>query len=184
MTGRERFWDYSLRVYGLAGVANACLSLQDRFGLDINLLLYCCWLGANDRVLDPATLGRADEFARPWADNVVKPLRAARRWMKHRASPSPISSEDYAQLRGAIKALELSAERLQQQVLEHVADSGVGQAPQRTDPLSTMVANVRRYLGTSAIDGDPSGSEALVILLAAAAGVDADKARRAFADEA
>jgi hypothetical protein len=47
-----------------------------------------------------------------------------------------------------------------------------------------MIANVRRYVESSARDVDPSAAESLIVLLAAAAGVDPDRARRAFADEA
>ncbi len=32
------FWNFSLEVYGGEGVARACLELQDRRGVDVNLL--------------------------------------------------------------------------------------------------------------------------------------------------
>jgi uncharacterized protein (TIGR02444 family) len=35
------FWDFSLKVYAAAGVADECILLQDRFGIDVNLLLFC-----------------------------------------------------------------------------------------------------------------------------------------------
>jgi len=38
------FWDFSLAVYRRPGVAAACLRLQDEAGVDVNLLLYFCWL--------------------------------------------------------------------------------------------------------------------------------------------
>ena len=40
-------WRFSLTVYGRAGVPAACLALQDEGGRDVNLLLYCCWVGAS-----------------------------------------------------------------------------------------------------------------------------------------
>ena len=43
------FWDFSLRVYGSEGVPEACLVLQERHGIDVNVLLYCFWLGASGR---------------------------------------------------------------------------------------------------------------------------------------
>ena len=42
----EPFWDYSLALYGRPGVEACCLRLQDRLGVDVNLLLLCCWLAA------------------------------------------------------------------------------------------------------------------------------------------
>ena len=43
------FWDFSLRVHGADGVAGACLDLQDAHQLDVNIVLYCCWIGATGR---------------------------------------------------------------------------------------------------------------------------------------
>ena len=43
------FWNFSLEVYGGDGAARACLDLQERRGADVNLLLYCTWLGASGR---------------------------------------------------------------------------------------------------------------------------------------
>ena len=39
------FWDFSLEVYAKEGVADACLRLQDDLGIDVNMLLFCCWAG-------------------------------------------------------------------------------------------------------------------------------------------
>ncbi|MGI9492931.1 MAG: TIGR02444 family protein, partial [Geminicoccaceae bacterium] len=38
------FWDYSLSLYGRPGVEQACLELQRRHGLNVNLLLFAFWL--------------------------------------------------------------------------------------------------------------------------------------------
>ncbi|HET6519133.1 MAG TPA: TIGR02444 family protein, partial [Geminicoccaceae bacterium] len=77
------FWTWSVEVYGRDGVAAACLELQDRHGLDVNLLLLACWLAAaHGRALDGATLARARAASGRWQAEVVRPLRAARRALK------------------------------------------------------------------------------------------------------
>ena len=43
------FWDYSLRTYACEGVAAACLAFQDRFRIDVNILLFCSWIGHSGR---------------------------------------------------------------------------------------------------------------------------------------
>ena len=43
------FWNFSLELYAGEGVAEACLDLQERRGCDVNILLFCCWLGASGR---------------------------------------------------------------------------------------------------------------------------------------
>ena len=39
------FWDFSLAVWGREAVEPACLALQARHGIDINVLLFCGWAG-------------------------------------------------------------------------------------------------------------------------------------------
>ena len=41
------FWDFSLGIYGWAGIPQACLELQSAHELDVNILLYCLWFGAS-----------------------------------------------------------------------------------------------------------------------------------------
>jgi uncharacterized protein (TIGR02444 family) len=43
------FWRFSLSVYAAPGVADECLALQDTRGVDVNLLLFCAWLGGARR---------------------------------------------------------------------------------------------------------------------------------------
>ncbi|MFB3151067.1 MAG: TIGR02444 family protein, partial [Alphaproteobacteria bacterium] len=42
-------WDFALVVYRRDGVAEACLALQESQGVDVNVLLFCCWLGESGR---------------------------------------------------------------------------------------------------------------------------------------
>ena len=52
------FWRYSLGFYRRSGVEQACLGLQNTCGADVNLLLFCCWMGAQGRPLDKRSLRR------------------------------------------------------------------------------------------------------------------------------
>ena len=40
------FWDFSVAVYGASAVEGECLTLQDQFGIDVNLILLCAFVGA------------------------------------------------------------------------------------------------------------------------------------------
>lgn len=135
------FWRFSLAVYARPGVAPACLVLQDQHGRDVNLMLYCCWLGASARGrLDPDSLAAADRGVAAWRGEVVENLRAARRAIK--AAALPESDGIYAKA----KALELEAERLlQRQLAERAppARSGRSIAARLADAL----ANLALYLG-------------------------------------
>jgi uncharacterized protein (TIGR02444 family) len=120
------FWRFSLAVYGRPGVAPACLTLQDMHGLDVNLLLFACFAGARGRVLTGQDLEILEAAAGPWHTQVVRPLRGARTWMKQQSM-----GEAESRLRERIKALELEAERLEQEKLWAALPVPEG-APDRT----------------------------------------------------
>jgi uncharacterized protein (TIGR02444 family) len=77
------FWNFSLEIYAAEGVSGACLDLQDRRGCDVNVLLFCCWLGVSGRPTLTADRlrGILAEIA-PWQAEVVRPLRGVRRLLK------------------------------------------------------------------------------------------------------
>ena len=66
------FWEFSLAHYELDDVPQACLALQDEFGLDVNLLLYAAWLAGMDRCLTLEHLKGMDATIAPWRTRVAK----------------------------------------------------------------------------------------------------------------
>lgn len=110
----EKFWTFSLDVYGRGGVADACLRLQDRLGVDVNLLLFGCWVGASGG----GCLGKADwktltRRTSAWRGEIVEPMRAVRRRLKAGLWPA-VEPEVAATLREAVKRVELEAEHAEQ----------------------------------------------------------------------
>jgi uncharacterized protein (TIGR02444 family) len=135
------FWEFSLAVYGRSGVPEACLGLQDRHDLDVNLLLFCCWAGSRGRALAAGDLDRLVETAGPWHEHVVKALRGARCWLKGQtAAPA----EPAEALREVIKAQELEAERLEQLILFECLEIGMGQGS-----APAAVGNLKLYLAAA-----------------------------------
>lgn len=129
------FWDYSVALYRHAAVEAACLELQRRHGLDVNLVLLCCWQGSRGGALEPATLRRAQEAVASWQAEVVRPLRALRQRLKVRlADPEPGSIvELWPALAGTLRsralALELDGERLAQLALARALAGPTASAP-------------------------------------------------------
>ncbi len=77
------FWNFSLEIYSAEGVSGACLDLQERRGCDVNILLFCCWLGASGRpTLTADRLRSILAESDPWQAEVVRPLREVRRRLK------------------------------------------------------------------------------------------------------
>ncbi|MGI9450060.1 MAG: TIGR02444 family protein [Geminicoccaceae bacterium] len=123
------FWDYSLSLYGRPGVERACLELQRRHGLDVNLLLFSFWLADRGVELDEATLALAEQAVSTWHVEVIRPLRALRRRLAaQRAQADPKSllgrwPDHVAKLQKGVLAIELDGEHLAQLAL---TDIGIG----------------------------------------------------------
>ena len=84
------FWDYAVELYRKQGVEAACLELQRRHGVDVNLVLLCCWLGQpRRRAPTRRSWPGIAEVAEVWQDEVVRPLRA-------RAQPAQVRADDAA----------------------------------------------------------------------------------------
>lgn len=117
------FWDFSLQAYGSDGVAPACLSLQERHGIDVNILLYCVWAGQIGNRMDDGHIALLAAAVNEWHGTIVLSLRRARKQMKTALDSQPPSSLTSA-LRAQIQKLEIDAEHIEQLRL-HAALEGV-----------------------------------------------------------
>lgn len=110
-----------MRIYALPGVADECLDLQERYGANVNLLLFCAFCGARlGARLSAKELTEASALVEVWHSNITKSLRVARSSIKQLklddAAPSIGSRAE--SLRQSIKQLELEAEHVEQAILE------------------------------------------------------------------
>jgi uncharacterized protein (TIGR02444 family) len=140
-------WRFSLAVYARAGVAPECLDVQERFGADVNLLLFSAYLGAIERVvLSKDDLGQAAAVVDGWHRDVVRTLRRTRRTLKplSEAGAGPLANET-ASLRARVKAAELEAERIEQAML-WTSWRARAMPPQRAAAQDALAANVRAVL--------------------------------------
>ncbi|MCP5370963.1 MAG: TIGR02444 family protein [Hyphomicrobiales bacterium] len=148
------FWDFSVALYGRPGVHEACLALQQRLGLDVNLLLYAVWIGwRGGGRLDGAALDRARASVETWHRTVVEPLWAAQRALKETPFPG-VAAARAAALRAAVVQAELDAERVTQDLL-HAQAPAPPHRPE-TDPerrRADAAANARLYLAGYGDDG-------------------------------
>ncbi len=153
------FWDYSLRLYGAPGVSEACLKLQDEYGLDVNLILFCLWAGTEG----PGRI-TADELATalartaPWQRQVVERIRWLRRTLK--LDELGATRELVDQFRPAVQELEISAEHVEQLVLASLvpASRGAAGAP-------AAVENLLAYFAATGVSpGCPACTSVITIL--------------------
>jgi uncharacterized protein (TIGR02444 family) len=135
------FWTFSLKVYAEHAVADVCLSLQDQFDADVNVLLFMLWSADQGRRLSLQEIGDIIDLVTPWQIQVVRPLRLARRSLKIPPSDWPL--QEVEALRQRVKADEVEAERLQQQALARFA--GANDIGQPDTTRAALVSNLKNY---------------------------------------
>jgi uncharacterized protein (TIGR02444 family) len=89
--------------------------LQDRFGVDVNVLLFLLFAAHHGRRVSAAEVRAVTSAVASWNREVVVPLRSVRRSL--RSPPDIIEADASASLRQHVKQVELEAERLQQEGL-------------------------------------------------------------------
>ena len=140
---RQPFWRYSLKLYAAAGIAPACLALQDDHGVDVNLLLLCCWLGSQGRVLGVRDMRAAMTSVVHWQRNVIQPLRTVRRALKSMAHGA--LADAAPRLRQKLSRLELDAEFQEHELLlQWAASRSFARRPDT--PQAATAVNLRTYL--------------------------------------
>ena len=155
------FWDFSIAVYRRPGVGDACLALQEKRGIDVNLLLYFAWLGiAQGQRLGSDEIASVVIHAAAWHDGVVRPLRVLRTAMKGGAKGAPPALAE--RLRGQIKSAELNAERIEQQML-YAMRSQVSRSARGS--LEGARANIGGYFTALKIQADSADWSAVDAIL-------------------
>jgi uncharacterized protein (TIGR02444 family) len=159
------FWKFSLDVYAAPGVAAECLALQRELDVDVNMLLFCAWLGAcRKAMLSAEQLAMFEAIVRSWHEDVVKPLRRARDAIKGSADSA---EEGIAALRGRVLSVERDAERIEQALLHRAAVESLPEA----SPHAALRANVLLFLQLKARLANRLDPALPAALLAAAAQV-------------
>jgi len=139
---RSAFWDFSLHFYALPRVAAACLELQDRAGVDVNVLFYLLFVAQHCRRLDRSDVTRIDAAVKAWREQVVQPLRSVRRELKK--GMAPIDADAAAALRNDVKRIELEAERIEQHTLERLVPIAALGTP-ASSPAAAARVNLAAY---------------------------------------
>ncbi len=108
------FWQWSNDAYEMPGAKNRLIYMQDDFGFDVNITLWCCWRASEGETLSETALREAERACTEWAEGVIEPLREARR-NAHAGA---------AELYERIKQVELDAEHLEQDILYGLSRPG------------------------------------------------------------
>ncbi len=156
----ENFWTFSCTFYAQGGIAETCLELQDRYDLDVNLLLFCLWYGGRYGEIDTALWQSILQASGQWRTDVVKPLRTIRRRMKKELPGAPAEADfgkAQAALRERIKQNELAAEKIQQDMLQHIANTPPGPPKGADNDVQAISRNLLALQDHSGVDANLSG---------------------------
>ena len=141
---KSPFWRFSVKFYAVPGVAEACIELQDKAKVDVNILFFLLWNATEKRALNATDVAEVERTIGGWREMAVVPIRNIRRALK---SPPPVMSPDVAEgFRTRVKAVELEAERLQQEALFDLAQSGRFGQPVGS-PIEAARISVSAYQG-------------------------------------
>ena len=153
------FWRFSLQLYRQPAAADACIQLQDEAGVDVNLLFFLLWLALQRRAFSESEVEWLESKVGPWRDATVIPIRNVRRALK--VPPALIGGATAELFRTKIKAVELEAERLQQEAMYELAPTmPLGQtAP---SPAEAARANIGAYATMLGKSFSPPAVEALL----------------------
>jgi uncharacterized protein (TIGR02444 family) len=163
----ESHWQFSLAVYGKPGVSASCLLLQERCGVDINVLLICLYATVGLRLaVGDDVVGQLDGTIHDIRSKVVEPLRAIRRDMKG-AAYGPATER----VRNQVKSAELAAEQLEQAALAAALEGRSADAGAPLDTRDVAGAVVHYFSGLVRVPtkGDAEVEQAMRIIAAAAA---------------
>ncbi len=146
------FWDFSLALYRAEGVQEACLALQNNAGLDVNLLLYCCWAGQGGHLFSHGELRQLHNLSTGWQSAIMRPMRQ----LRQRIGKEVGAEGCYA----ASKSLELQLERLEQSRLLQEVPLRWGKGGKET-----AAGNLRTYLMLAAVVRDQEVNRNITHLL-------------------
>lgn len=163
------FWRFSLATYRLDGVASTCLDLQDQWAADVNLLLYCCWLGGEGRRINMRSLRNTMAMVAHWQSVVIKPLRLTRRALKN--PPEGLPLEWTSALGKRVGAIELDLEYLEQHLL-HAAAQGLPPMRRAQAPEIAIAANLVRYLSLLGVPAPETSAPVANLVKACCAAAD------------
>ena len=147
-TATTPFWRFSLKFYGQSGVSDACIALQDGCGVDVNLLLFLFWLASERQLLSADEVKKLDATIKSWRELTIIPIRDTRRKLK--GAKTFVDPAKQEALRDKVKAVELEAEKLQQEALYAFTQSGpLGKPSEPQAAARGNVAAFERAMGAS-----------------------------------
>lgn len=158
----HEFWRYSLKLYSKNIVKDICLDLQNQFGVNINIILFCCWHTATSRgPLSTEQIQLLISTTDSWHCEITQGLRHLR------ALISNLPEQNWtSDLRKDILAHELTSEHIEQLLMVHTISTSVLKNHSVQQKFDNCVSSLHHYFACLAIPLDKNIYELLRKLLA------------------
>ncbi|SDT56089.1 TIGR02444 family protein [Bradyrhizobium canariense] len=156
-------WDFVVDLYAKPGVAQACLELQERLGVDVSLLLTALFYAVRGGLdLSAEQIEKLDRRISGWRAEAIFPLRRLRRRLKSGDLSSQPTDEFYRR----IKADELLAEQIEISALVQQLEQMPGNpaAPSSRVVIERVIRHFAEASGQDASLVDDQTQRAISIL--------------------
>ena len=139
----SELWNYTTQLWMLPDVKKTCKELQNNFDININMLLYCCWLGDKGLHINEDDLQVLLDTLQQW-QTVIQPLRDSRKMMKKNLMIMP--KELVEQTKKNISEMELNAAHITQLTLEKTLKLKKISACNDQSNIHCSLENIKAYL--------------------------------------
>lgn len=141
----SEFWNFSTQTWMLPDIEKVCLDLQNEFDVNVNILLYCCWIGNKKLSINDDDLQMLLDTTQPW-QTIIKPLRDSRKMMKQSLLAMP--SEMVDQTLNNINEMVLNTEHMEQLALEKTLNLANVSPCSSQSSIECSLTNLVTYLSS------------------------------------
>ena len=131
MKTKNPLWRFSKNIYRKGEVSETLLHLQDKFSIDVNMILFVAWLASINRSITSLDIQDAQKLVSLWRTKIIVPIRNIRRSVRN------FPDTDY--LYANIKKLEIDTEKEELKILydNYIAISSEKKGEQKLDLLES-----------------------------------------------
>jgi len=152
----SNLWTHTSQLWTLPEVESICLELQSMYDADVNMLLYCCWIGNKSLSMNEDDMQTLLDTVTPW-QTMIKPLRDSRKMMQQQliAMPSHLVDKTINNM----NQMELNAEHMTQLALEKAFSTEKISPSNGPSTVECSFHNINLYL--QALESIPSIDEVM-----------------------
>ncbi|MDC0073661.1 TIGR02444 family protein [Alphaproteobacteria bacterium] len=144
---QQEFKNFTIEIYSLPEIKKNLLYLQDNYNLNVNILLFCCWLGIKKNYLITKNeLLICYKNSSEWNKSIVKKVRFLRTNLKK------FNINQFAKIYEKIKSLELDLEFIEQELIFYKFQEVSVSAKHNQITSNHALENMLNYIKLNSID--------------------------------